>query len=184
MKILFFEKTSRNICEITKVNVIAKYSWQKIYNIEFSIKDELIPRIFELFSSEVYIFWSIVLFRIKKNHYIAICICSKNLLFLCFASLQYLTYIFTSGQRYLIPLSFFTLSHFHVHGFCHFDSVKYPAFLPTRDPSVLNYLLVSQWTRNEKTFDGHRTIWKIRPLASNVFWMFSYFLIFWLFKWS
>ena len=74
-----------------------------------------------------------VLFRIKKNH-IAIYICSKSLLFLCFASLRYLTYIFTSGQRYFISLSFFTLSHLHVHGLCHFDSLKYPGFLPTRRP--------------------------------------------------
>ena len=101
----------------------------------------IIPRIFELFSSEVYIFRRIVLFQIKKNHYIAICICSKNLLFLCFASLQYLTYIFTSGQRYLIPLSFFTLSHFHVHGFCQFDSLKYPGFLLTLGPGFLKLIL-------------------------------------------
>ena len=71
---------------------------------------------------------STVLFRIKKNH-IAIYICSKSLLFLCFASLRYLTYIFTSGQRYFISLSFFTFSHLHVYGFCHFDSLRYPGFL-------------------------------------------------------
>ena len=74
-----------------------------------------------------------VLFRIKKNH-IAIYICSKSLLFLCFASLRYLTYIFTSDQRYFLSLSFFTLSHLHVHGFCHSDSLKYLGFLPTRRP--------------------------------------------------
>ena len=42
LKTFFFEKkTSNNISEVTKFNLIAKYSWQKIYNIEFSIKDAI-----------------------------------------------------------------------------------------------------------------------------------------------
>ena len=78
-----------------------------------------------------------VLFRIQKSHYIARYICSRNLLFLCIARLHYLTYIFLSGQRYFIQMSFFTLFRFHVHGFCHFDSLKYPGFSLTRGPSFL-----------------------------------------------
>ena len=78
-----------------------------------------------------------VLFQIQKSHYIARYIFSRNLLFLCIASLQYLTYIFLSGQRYFIQMSFFTLSHFHVHGFCHFDSLKYPGFSQTRGSRFL-----------------------------------------------
>ena len=67
-----------------------------------------------------------------KNHYIARYICSRNVLFLCLTSFQYLTCIFTPSQWYFIQMRFFTLSHFHVHGFCHFDSLKFPGFSPTR----------------------------------------------------
>ena len=42
LKIFFFEITSRNISEISKAYLIAKYSWQKVSNIEFSIEDALI----------------------------------------------------------------------------------------------------------------------------------------------
>ena len=92
-------------------------------------------------------------FEYKKNDYIAIYICSKNLLFLCFASLRYLSYIFTSGQQYFIPLSFFSFSHFHKYGLCHFGSLKYLGFLPTRRPGFFNYFTVGRWTQNGNIFD-------------------------------
>ena len=78
---------------------------------------------------------STLLFRIQKNHYMAI----------HFWKNDFYTYYYDHivnhmvpdlyihlGEWYFIPISFFfTFSHFHEHGLCHFASLKYPGFLPT-----------------------------------------------------
>ena len=60
---------------------------------------------------------------------------------------------------------FFTFSHFHEHGLRHFNSLKYPGFLPTQADLLFskNYCPVDRWTWNGNIFDDGLILLLILP---------------------
>ena len=71
---------------------------------------------------------------------------------------------------------FFTFSHFHEYGLRHFDSLKYPGFLPIQADLIFfkNYFPVDRWTQNGNIFDDRLILPLILP--STIFIALSLFL--------
>ena len=71
---------------------------------------------------------------------------------------------------------FFAFSHFHEHELHHFDSLKYPGFLPTHADLIFlkNYFPVDRWTRNRNISDDRLILPLILP--STIFIALSLFL--------
>ena len=79
---------------------------------------------------------STVLFRIQKKHYMAIYFWKNNFYTYYYDHIVNPTvpdlYIHLGRVIFHITEVFFAFSHFHEHGLHHFDSLKYPGFLPTQ----------------------------------------------------